>query len=56
MRLLLKSNGYGAREQRLWCYRVTLMMLERQHKIGFHATFLMIRGQMTMMILVMTKV
>jgi hypothetical protein len=26
--MVLESNGYGVREQRLWCERVTVMVLE----------------------------
>jgi hypothetical protein len=26
--MMSESNGYGVREERLWCQRVTVMMLE----------------------------
>jgi hypothetical protein len=26
--MVLESNGYGVREQRLWCQRVTIIVLE----------------------------
>jgi hypothetical protein len=26
--MVLQSNGYGVTEQRLWCYRVTVMVLQ----------------------------
>jgi hypothetical protein len=26
--MVLESNGYGVNKQRLWCWRVTVMMFE----------------------------
>ena len=26
--MVFESNGYGVREERLWCYRVTIIVLE----------------------------
>jgi hypothetical protein len=27
--MVLPSNGYGVTEEQLWCYRVTVMVLQR---------------------------